>query len=211
MLDAALLAIDREGSSVGVQQIAEHAGLPRSVVYRLFQERGDLDEQVRAHIVDSLMARLNPVLIPEGTAAQSIDRAVSTYVKWITEHPNQHQFLGTGSKSRPSRGSKVVTGTKTAIALYISDVFSLVLRAFNQDTALAESVSFGLVGLVDASVNRWLSNRRRPLTADQLATFLSRSIWLVLDGNLRDLGVEFDADAPLGELAGQMPPQPFGL
>lgn len=201
VLDAALRAIDAEGASVGVAQIAEHAGLPRSVVYRLFQERGDLDEQVRAHIVDELMARMNPVLVPEGTAAQSIDRAVNTYVRWITEHPHQHQFLGVGSKSRPARGSKMVTGTKTATALHISEIFGAMLRAFGKDATLAESVSFGLIGLVDGAVNRWLSNRQRPLDAEQLALFLSRSIWYVLDGNLRALGVEFDPHAPLGDLA----------
>jgi len=200
ILEAALAAITDEGSDVGVQQIAARADVPRSAVYRIFADRGDLDEQIRARIIDRLMADLAPALTPQGTARQAITRAVDTYLRWIVDAPRLHQFLGIGSASRRTTGSRVVTGTKTAIALQISDQFATMLRNLDQDAAVAESLAFGLVGLVDASVNRWLSNPESAMTGAQLADFLTTSIWQVLDGNLRRLGITIDPATPLSEL-----------
>jgi len=200
VLEAAIAAIAAEGSDVGVQQIAARADVPRSAVYRIFADRGDLDEQIRARIIDRLMADLAPALTPQGTVEQAITRAVDTYLHWIVQSPRLHQFLGTGSAKRRIVGSRVVTGTRTAIAVQLTKVLETVLRELDRDTGLAESVAFGLVGLVDASVNRWLNSPRRMLTAEQLAGFLTTSIWQVLDGNLRDLGVIIDPTTPLSAL-----------
>ncbi len=200
ILESALAAITDEGSDVGVQQIAARADVPRSAVYRIFADRGHLDEQIRARIIDRLMADLAPALTPQGTARQAITRAVDTYLRWIVDAPRLHQFLGIGSASRRTTGSRVVTGTKTAIALQISDQFATMLRNLDQDAAVAESLAFGLVGLVDASVNRWLSNPESAMTGAQLADFLTTSIWQVLDGNLRRLGITIDPATPLSEL-----------
>lgn len=206
VLDAAMKAIDEEGPGVGVQQIAARAGLPRSVVYRLFKERGDLDEQVRGHIVSTLMTSLAPALAPEGTAYSAIERAVNTYVTWIAQHPNLHHFLGSGSKRRPATMSKVVTGTKTAIGLYITDVFSTALRRAGADESGAETIAFAVIGLVDASVNRWLSSRKRSASEEKLAEVVSRSVWHVIRGSLSDVGIEIDPDTPLSKLTGDIRP-----
>ncbi|MCW4352841.1 TetR/AcrR family transcriptional regulator [Hoyosella sp. YIM 151337] len=206
VLDAAMAAIDQEGAGVGVQQIAARAGLPRSVVYRLFRERGDLDEQVRGHIVSTLMMSLAPALAPEGTAQSAIERAVNTYVSWIADHPNLHHFLGSGSKRKPATVSKVVTGTKTAIGLYITDVFATALRRAKADESGAETIAFAVIGLVDAAVNRWLSNRKRSTPKEKLAELVSRSVWHVIQGSLSDLGIELDPETPLSELTGDIRP-----
>ncbi|MBB3037710.1 MULTISPECIES: TetR/AcrR family transcriptional regulator [Hoyosella] len=206
VLDAAMSAIDAEGAGVGVQQIAARAGLPRSVVYRLFRERGDLDEQVRGHIVSTLMVSLAPALAPEGKAETAIVRAINTYVSWIAEHPNLHHFLGSGSKRRPATVSKVVSGTKTAIGLYVTDVFATALRRAGADESGAETIAFGVIGLVDAAVNRWLSSRTRSISKDKLAELVSRSAWHVIHGSLSDLGIEIDPDTPLSELTGDIRP-----
>lgn len=72
MLAAAVDAIEQDGPDVGVQRIAELAGLPRSVVYRHFTNRSDLDERIRQRVVDLLMAELAPTLRPGGTVQEAI-------------------------------------------------------------------------------------------------------------------------------------------
>ncbi|GAF49376.1 TetR family transcriptional regulator [Rhodococcus wratislaviensis] len=200
ILEAAMDAINEDGPDVGVQQIANRADVPRSVVYRIFADRGDLDEQLRGRIIERLMADLAPTLTPEGTVGEAIARAVETYLRWIVEYPRLHQFLGTGSPSRRTTGSRVVTGTKTAIALQLSGLIATVLDTVAGNSDLAESLAFGLVGLVDASVNRWLSNPQPALGSDELAEFLEVSIWQVLHGNLARIGVTIDPSTPVSEL-----------
>ncbi|MFC7446707.1 TetR/AcrR family transcriptional regulator [Rhodococcus daqingensis] len=200
ILEAAIDAINEGGSDVGVKQIAERAGVPRSVVYRIFKDRGDLDEQLRARIIERLMVHVTPALTPAGTIEAAIGSAVDNYLRWIVEAPRLHQFLGTGSPSHRTIGSRVVTGTKTAIAVQLTELLESVLRSLRKDTDLAETLAFGLIGLVDVSVNRWLSNPQSGLSVEQLADFLSVSIWQVLDGNLRRIGVTLDPSTPLSDL-----------
>jgi len=200
VLEAAVAEIAEQGSGVGVQQIAARADIPRSAVYRIFTDRSDLDEQIRARIIDRLMSDLAPALTPQGTVEQAIARAVDTYLGWIVDAPRLHQFLRTGSATRRTVGSRVVTGTRTAIAVQLSDLLEALLRNLGKDATATESIAFGLIGLVDASVNRWLGSSTPTTTSDQLAAFLTTSIWQVLDGNLRRLDVTIDPATPLNLL-----------
>lgn len=93
MLDAALSVIEENGTEISVQQIADRLRVPRPVVYRHFDGRADLDDAIRRHIVESLMAELLPRLQPEGTVRELVRGAVGTYVGWVERHPNLHRFL----------------------------------------------------------------------------------------------------------------------
>ncbi|WP_330457495.1 TetR/AcrR family transcriptional regulator [Streptomyces sp. NBC_00820] len=201
VIDAAVAAIEEEGPDVGVKRIAERIGLPRSVVYRHFKDRAELDELIRGRVVESLMADLAPALAPDGTVMAAIRRAVDAYLDWIGLHPRLHAFLGVGSAA-PGGGSGVVAGTKAAIAVQVGALFAAVLKARGEDSPLARSLAVGVVGFVDATVNDWFTTMPRELDSARLAEFLTCSIWSVLDGNLRALGVELAPDQPLSELLG---------
>ncbi|WP_182349350.1 TetR/AcrR family transcriptional regulator [Tomitella gaofuii] len=201
ILAAAVEVISESADDVGVQAIARRAGIPRSVVYRHFSGRGDLDEQIRERIIGMLLETISPTLTPQGTVREAIDDAVSAYMRWIVESPRLHQFLGVGSASHRTVGSRVVTGTKTAIAVRLSDLIAEVLAALGKPADIAETLAFGVTGLVDSAVNRWLGNPASPLTIDRLGDFLRVAIWQVLDGALRGAGVVIDPDAPVADLA----------
>ncbi|MGW0122557.1 TetR/AcrR family transcriptional regulator [Streptomyces sp. NPDC003327] len=207
LIDAAVAAIEDEGPGVGVKQIADRLGLPRSVVYRHFKDRADLDELIRRRIVDSLMADLAPTLEPDGTVIEAIRRSVDAYLDWIGRHPRLHAFLGTGAAA-PGDGGGVVAGTKAAIAVRVGETFSTVLKALGADAVPAPAIAVGIVGFVDATVNHWLADRHPDLapgltpalTGERLADLLTCSIWSILDGNLRALGIVLSPDRPMSEL-----------
>jgi AcrR family transcriptional regulator len=193
ILAVAVETIRQTGDVGNVADIAAGAGMPRSVVYRLFRDRDDLDEQLRGRIIEDLMSSLAPTLTPRGPINEAIGRAVDAYVSWIVDNPRLHQYLGIGSARRRKVGSRVVTSTRTAIAVQVTRVIDTILiKQGAGDSAMAEPLAFGLVGLVDTSVNRWLSRSLRPLTPQQFSQFLQVSIWQVIDGNLRRAGVELD-------------------
>lgn len=200
ILEAALAAVEEGGTDIGVQQIAERAQVPRSVVYRIFADRGDLDEQIRLRIIEVMMSDVGPALTPHGTVQEAIELAVDTYLHWIVEHPRLHAFLGKGAPSSTSVGSRAVTGTKTAIGVQLGELLAGILDRRNVPSQLAEPMAFALVGLVDATVNRWLSQPEHPGPSEALAQFLRTSIWSVLDANLRALGVDIDPSTPVAEL-----------
>ncbi|MCG8915272.1 TetR/AcrR family transcriptional regulator [Actinokineospora sp. PR83] len=199
VLDAALAVIEQHGPDIGVKQIADRVGVPRPVIYRHFQDRADLDEQIRAHVIGSLMAELAPTLRPDGTVTEAIRRAVDTYLGWIDRHPHLHAFLGAHTREATG-GSRVVASTKTAIAVEAGKLFAAVLTRFGKDPDLAPSLAVGVVGFVDATVNRWLADKRRPLSSARLAEFLTVSIWSLMSGNLAALGVAIDPDQTVVEL-----------
>ena len=200
ILDAAIAAVSEGGAEVGVQHIAERAGLPRSVVYRIFRDREDLDEQIRSRIVDQLMMDLAPALTPRGTLQHWVTRAVETYLGWVIEFPRLHQFLGSGSASRRTTGSRVVTGTKTAIAAQLAEFMKDTLRRVEADSGVSEPLAFGLIGLVDGSVNRWVSNPSPSMSSTQLGEFLADSIWQVLCSTLASEGLNITSETTLDDL-----------
>ncbi|MFD3458638.1 TetR/AcrR family transcriptional regulator [Nocardia fluminea] len=203
ILAAALEAVQSQGASVGVQEIADLAGVPRSVLYRLFKDRQDLDEQLRTRIIDDLMAVLAPTLNPEGTVTEAIARSVDAYVGWIATNPRLHYFLGAGSGAGKERNSPIVSGTKIAIAGTVREVFESALRAQSAPVAVAEPMSFGLVSFVDGSVNRWLSRSMQPMDAAELSSYLQIAIWAIIDASLREVGVTLDPRTPIAELTAQ--------
>ena len=146
------------------------------------------------------MTDLTPTLTPQGTVGEAISRAVETYLQWIVKYPRLHHFLGKGSPSTRATGSKVVTGTKTAIAVQLGNLLGTILTSRGKPSKMAEPLAFGVIGLVDVSVNRWLSQPGSDVTSAELAEFLERSIWQVLDGNLRSIGVDITLSTPIADL-----------
>ena len=197
VVEAALQVIEEDGPDIGVQQVADRAGLPRPVVYRHFKDRDDLDRQIMQRAVDRLMAELRPTLQPTGTSIESVRRAVHTYVRWIDEHPNLHRFIAIRSNPARSSHSGVVVGTGNEIAAQVSGVFTNLLRPLGVDPDITDSVAYGLVGLVDSTVNRWLSNPDSQLSSERFVEHLTAAVWSVIDGALQAEGVTLDPDDTL--------------
>ncbi|MGW8761621.1 TetR/AcrR family transcriptional regulator [Streptomyces sp. NPDC055815] len=194
VLTAALTVIGREGTAVSVAAIGAEAGMPRSVVYRIFRSREDLDEQIRARITDELMASLSPALDPRGTIRESIELAAATYVGWVALHPELYRFLGAGSPA--------VTGTRTAVALHLARLLDSYADRFLDGepapTGFNLNLAFGMVGLVDGVVNQWAAHPESRSSLDDLTVFLSDALWGLLASATARLGIKLDPDQPIG-------------
>lgn len=197
LLTKAIEVIDRDGGEVGVADIAEAAGFPRSVVYRLFKDRADLDEQIRRRIIDDVMTDLAPALAVQGTIRESVRTAIDVYVAWVSEHPQQHRFLGTGSAANPVVGARSVMGAKTAIAVSLTEVVKTTRPDADYPTGSAENVAFGLVGLVDGVVNRWVSHPENRTSKEKLSEFLTEAACSLIQTGAKLTGVDLDVDQPV--------------
>ncbi len=94
LIDAAIAEIEavEPGAEVHVQQIAQRAGVGRTVVYRHFDDRSDLDRAVQTDVVDRLASTLVEAVPLDGTVPDIIRRVVGSYVDWAVTHPSLHQL-----------------------------------------------------------------------------------------------------------------------
>nr|WP_223183392.1 MULTISPECIES: TetR/AcrR family transcriptional regulator [unclassified Streptomyces] len=202
VLAAALAVISRDGASVSVAAIGAEAGMPRSVVYRIFRSREDLDERIRARILDDLMAALAPALAPRGTIRGAIERAASTYAGWVAEHPLLHRFLGTGAQGQPLADSPAVADTRTAVARDLARLLDAYAVQFLDGRAAPPgfnlNLAVGMVGLVDGVVNHWAAHPETRSSLDDLTLFLGDALWGILSAATLRLGLVLDPDQPIG-------------
>ncbi|MFJ4654902.1 TetR/AcrR family transcriptional regulator [Nocardia sp. NPDC088792] len=196
MLDAAVTVIEEHGTEISVQQIADRLRVPRPVVYRHFDGRADLDEAIRRHILESLLAELLPRLSPDGTMKDAVRGAISTYVGWIERHPHLHRFLTAADPHSESSGA--LAGARDRIGGQLADLFAESLNRFGIDRNRARPMAFGMVGFVDGVVNSW---RAAPtLTSEQVEGILTESVLALLEGNARSLDVPLTRDTVLADV-----------
>lgn len=205
IIDAAIAELEAadQGAEVHVQQIAERAGLSRTVVYRHFQDRSDLDAAVQGAALEMLTAELLPSLSLDGTISDIIHRIVGTYVRWTLEHQELHRF-----SERELVGVSGISPLQRAVVEIASQVEALILVGAKQVGADIEEhyedaldpLVFALVGAVFGGVRRWLSRTNRRPDTDALIDLLSDSVWFLIDGHARQIGLVLDPLVQIEEL-----------
>lgn len=206
VLAAAVLAIEDAGpgEEVHVQQIAERAGLSRTVLYRHFTDRADLDRAIQTEIVDQVWGEIIPVLSLEGTPVEVIRRIVAAYAGWAATHPALHRFAeidvpGDG----PSPLRLMVGQIAHQIEVLITLGAELLDVPIDDDLRAAlDPLVFGMVGAGMSAVRRWLGRPDRAPEPDVFIDLVAQSIWLQIAGMAAARGVVIDPDVPLQEVFG---------
>lgn len=202
VLDTAVEVISENGTGVTVKQIAERLGIPRPVVYRYFDDRRHLDEQIRARILEMLVPQLADALQPEGTVGDTVQRAVGAYLAWIERHPNLHRFLGAGNPRERQSDSPVVTSARSVVAGQITGLLASALDKAGQPIDYARPMAFGLLGLADGAVNGWRSDNASKLNAEDLGSMLTGSILTLVQHTAATFDIDLKPDTPMQDLLG---------
>ncbi|MEZ0577176.1 TetR/AcrR family transcriptional regulator [Nocardioides sp. MH1] len=205
VLNAAVELLEEQplGSQLRVQQIAERAGLVRTVVYRLFSNRMDLNRAVQQHIVGMIRTQLDSTLVLSGSIEQIVNGVVGGYVSWVADHPQLHEMaqraLGDG---QPGELDLAVDNLGKDIAsLFQAGAAMLGQELDEEQTTTLDVLVVGLIGQVRGSVNQWVRRPEQTLSHRALSHMLSRWIWFQIDGQAREIGVELDPTVPVDELA----------
>jgi AcrR family transcriptional regulator len=204
ILDAAIavLADAEPGAEVHVQQIADRAGLSRTVVYRHFADRADLDAAVQGRALELLRADLVPALSFEGTPVDIIRRIVSAYVGWASDHPSLHEFA---QQDPPGPGIGQMETAIQQIAGQIEDLINVGVEVLHvqlseDDVAALDPLVFGLVGGVFTSTRRWLGQPEQKPDRERFVELVTEAVWLQIAGMASARGVELDPDVPVEAL-----------
>ncbi|MEO3787334.1 TetR/AcrR family transcriptional regulator [Actinocorallia sp. B10E7] len=205
---AAAIAVIEEnepGTHIHLQQIADRAGLTRSVIYRHFTDRAELDRAVLTAVVDSLADELLPAVTLDGTIPDIVERVVSRYVGWAVAHPSLHRLAESDPVTRTAsplqRGLERISEQVASVVVTALDTLGVPLR--DEERAMIDPLAFGLVGAVFSAVRRWLVLGEDQPPAPVLVTSLSDSVWYLLKGHAHSLGVDLRRDQPVQALLEQ--------
>lgn len=193
-VEAALQAIAAEGPSVSTDQIAQRAGVARTRLYKHFDGAADLNRAIADRAAELVVADFEPVWNPQGSPLEMIRTAVATHLRWMDEHANLYRYLTRHSAS--TAGADAVADIKSSIAQHLTSLFGEHLEQLGVGDVHLESLSYGLVGYVDAAAARWVEEPGG-VTLDQMVDELARAIWAVIGEILERYGIALDPTEPL--------------
>lgn len=196
IINAAIEAIEQYGPDVLTAQIAEKAGVPRTHVYRHFDGKQALELAVSRHVAREIGESIRAGLAATGSGRAIIGGAIDQHLRWVEAHPNLYRFLAQHAYAVGTTGSSSADDAKTAFATELTALLERYLAMFGLDTAPAERVIIGVVGMVDSTAAWWLEHP--DIAREQLTTDLTEQSWLIIARTASGLGLDgIGIDQPL--------------
>jgi AcrR family transcriptional regulator len=201
VIDAAIRVIEASppGAEFKVQQIADEADMVRTVLYRHFDGRADLQRAVQEHIVSTIVGTVSDDLTMEGSIDDLIQRTLSHLVDWVDAHPNLYlaaeSELGDGQASLLAAAMQDVAERVMAI-VYVGGAL-LGYEFSKDDRSELDAVVFGVIGLVRGTLGHWVRTPKREPRAAVLTSIMARSIWVQIDAHISARGIVLDPMVPL--------------
>lgn len=213
IIDAAVAVMERQapGEEIQVQAVADEARMSRTVIYRHFEDRTDLDRAVQRQVCEDVGAALLPALSYDGTPDQIIHRIVGSFIRWAEAHPSLYWFAerdlaGWGPSPLGQAVQQVAEGIEGLMAIVVGAVG---VELTDDDRAALDPWVFGMIGAVFAAVRRWLERDVRAPSIDVCISILSESIWLQINGLALSRGINLP-DLPIVDLLQALSPESAG-
>src|SRR4051794_10075365 len=184
-------AIDLHGPEASAEQIAELAGVSRTVLYRYFRDREDLRQAIADRIVRAVVDSVLPALQirPEATPREIITGAVGVIVGWLDEHPTLYHFL------RSRRTGATLDSVEGTLADNVAALLKTLMVVLGIDSEQADPGAYGIVGFVESAGSWWLQHRT--MSRERITEVTAAGVWHLLEGTARDFGLQLEFDEPL--------------
>ena len=203
IVDAAVAVLESQspGDEVQVLAVAERAGLSRTVIYRHFDDRADLDRAVQRSICDQLGLELLSALAIDNRPQAIVQRTVDVLVRWCDAHPSLFSFI---ERDLAGWGPSPLAEATKQIAAMVENVIKTVVTALGaelseNDMAGLEPWVFAMIGGVFAGVRRWLGRPVRAPGTEDFIKVLAEVVWVQIDGMAQARGIDIP-DEPVGDL-----------
>ena len=183
LVQAAMQAIRQHGPDVAMEDIATAAGVSKPILYRHFQDKGDLYMAVSETATQRLRAALLSGLDTDGDPRELLRLLIETYLTFIEEEPELYRFVVRRSfADQPVRRDPVMTNAEL-ISGVLTTIFEDRLRSLGMDPGGAETWAHAGVGMVQSAGDWWLKHRTLP--RERLRDYLLMMAWGALDGILQ--------------------------
>ncbi|WP_084247497.1 TetR/AcrR family transcriptional regulator [Gordonia hydrophobica] len=194
-----IAAVQALGPDAGMDDIARHIGVSKTVLYRYFADKNDLAAAVTlAYVETTIMPRLIEALSGEIGDYKLVRATIGVYVETVSSDPNVYRF----TMARPSGSRPVAADAEKIFAGALESTLESRFAARGAQTSGARTWASAMVGATTRAVEEWVSSPDR--SAQALTDELTMMIWSSLVGIVRAGGdpQAFAADPP------QLPPVP---
>lgn len=203
LVEAAVALLDEQpvGRDVSVEEIANRAGLARSVFYRQFDSRDAFDCRVRAVILDQCFEMYATNLdFSTGSIDEIVTRTAGALLAWRIDHPAWYTFLGTGPTDYDNPDLDAVQSLSRRFETLIEVLLSEIAQLVGVDYEPLRTLPCAVVTMVDGTFTRWLSDPSPARSRDQLVRDVADYAWYMLDGAARGSGLCIDRDQTVDEV-----------
>ena len=195
LVDAAIEAIRRLGSDVGMDALAAGAGISKPVLYRYFADRSQLRLAIGQRLTAGLVDGVRPALAQVRGERAAVATAVDVYLRLIEAEPELYRFVANRPGGRGERD--VVNDTADTISSALASVIGDRLRDLGLDAGPAVPWAYGLVGCLRA-VGDWWLRHQQPMSRDALTEYVTTLLW----GGIAGVTAAADIPGGLGGLGG---------
>lgn len=169
LLDAAVVAIRRDGPEASMSAIAAEGGITKPILYRHFGDRQGLVRALVERFADQLSDEVGAALALEGPPRDLLVAAIDAHVRVVERDPQLYRFL---TRSGGVRELAEVTGRMAAmVALVLGER----IREAGGDSGAAEPWAHGLVGMIHQAADWWVDRRTMPRA--RLVEYLVSLLW----------------------------------
>ncbi|WP_374101108.1 TetR/AcrR family transcriptional regulator [Antrihabitans sp. YC2-6] len=207
IVEAAVELIEESepGADIPVQRIAKRAGLAKSVVYRQFTDKDDLDRRIRSFLLDQLTEILDAALnISDGTLEEILVRTIRSVADWATDHARLHEFMRRGPTDYDDAGIDAITSLKARISQRSHEIIFSIAQLLDADAQPFEHLPFAVVTMVEGTLSHWARDPSPTQDRAQVVQDLATYAWFVLDGAARSAGLVVDPKVPLVTVIDQL-------
>jgi AcrR family transcriptional regulator len=205
IVDAAIELVEElpMGAELTLQDVADKAGLVRTVVQRHFGGRVGLVRAVQADVVAQAFNSITAAARELSTYKKLSYDIVGETIRWVGGHPKLHVLiekeLGDGEPSELARAIGDLAEQLTALNTLIASGFGLVLD--ERQTAETRLLYIGLIGQVRATTSHWVLHDQDLVSAEALTTLLADWVLKQTLDLAGRYGLDIDADEPFADMA----------
>lgn len=177
LTDGTISAVRELGADTGMDEIANHIGVSKTVLYRYFSDKADLGNAVTARFFESVLLPRLTEAITDDTDEYTLTRTViGVYVRAVADDPQLYRFaLATSPTS--SVGS---VESERLVAQLLTAAIVVRMTERSGDVSGAEVWSHTLVGGIQRAVDWWMSDTAMPV--DDLIDYLTMLVWSAVVG-----------------------------
>jgi AcrR family transcriptional regulator len=181
LVDAAMAAVGKHGTGVGMDEIAAEAGTSKTVVYRHFADRTDLHLAVCGRVAEQLLAQLRAAMASSEHPRAMTAAAVEAYLAFIEADPALYRFVVSAVPADRPADADPIAGLSDLVGDQAAALMAEALVAAGRDPAAAQPWGHGVIGMVRAAADWWL-RAERPMLRSELAAHLTDLAWTGLSG-----------------------------
>lgn len=172
LVDGTLEAVRVLGADVGMDEIAGHIGVSKTVLYRYFADKNDLNTAAMVRFIEvTLLPRLTETLVEDVDEFTMTRGVISVYVQTISDEPEIYAFVTSSNYASP----KVLADSEKLIAQVVTYAMTDRLSEHDLDTSGFETWAYALVGGVQLATHWWMVERR--LSQEALVDHLTMLVW----------------------------------